>query len=192
MRSLHWRGRETKKLIFLSSSRLCLMGWVSFSLEILQVCSWADPGSSQRGTPVAKRYRRDFLEVYRVPPKHVTCHVSRVTCHVSPVTCHMSHVSCHVSFFFCLRKKIGQSGGASRWRVCYQRGLPRLVLQHMTPVTWHMTCDTWHMTCDIGHMTNMGWSTLSQNIRSLALTVWEWMCFEDIFTRTDSVVELPN
>ena len=24
--------------------------------------------------------------------------------------------------------KIGQSGGASRWRVCYQRGLPRLVL----------------------------------------------------------------
>ena len=22
---------------------------------------------------------------------------------------------------------IGQSGGASRWRVCYQRGLPRLV-----------------------------------------------------------------
>ena len=22
---------------------------------------------------------------------------------------------------------MGQSGGASRWRVCYQRGLPRLV-----------------------------------------------------------------
>ena len=29
--------------------------------------------------------------------------------------------------FFTLHKKIGQSGGASRWRVCYQRGLPRLV-----------------------------------------------------------------
>ena len=28
-----------------------------------------------------------------------------------------------------LQKKIGQSGGASRWRVCYQRGLPRLVLR---------------------------------------------------------------
>ena len=26
-----------------------------------------------------------------------------------------------------LQKKVGQSGGASRWRVCYQRGLPRLV-----------------------------------------------------------------
>ena len=24
-------------------------------------------------------------------------------------------------------RKIGQSGGASWWRVCYQRGLPRLV-----------------------------------------------------------------
>ena len=24
-------------------------------------------------------------------------------------------------------EKIGQSGGASLWRVCYQRGLPRLV-----------------------------------------------------------------
>ena len=49
----------------------------------------------------------------------VMCHVSRVTCHMSPVTCHLSHVTCH--------KKIGQSGEASRWRVCYQRGLPRLV-----------------------------------------------------------------
>ena len=66
MRSLHQRGRETKKFLFLSSSCLCLMGWGSSSLEILQVCSWADPGSSQLGTPVAKRCCRGFLEVYRV------------------------------------------------------------------------------------------------------------------------------
>ena len=26
-----------------------------------------------------------------------------------------------------LQKNIEKSGGASRWRVCYQRGLPRLV-----------------------------------------------------------------
>ena len=57
------------------------------------------------------------------------CHMSCVTCHVSGVTCQVSHVSCHMS-----RKKIyifflpGQSGEASRWRVCYQRGQPRLVL----------------------------------------------------------------
>ena len=54
---------------------------------------------------------------------HVMCHVSRhVSCHVSRVTCHMSHVNFFFFFFF------GQSGEAYRWRVCYQRGLPRLVL----------------------------------------------------------------
>ena len=42
------------------------------------------------------------------------CHISHVKCHVSDVTCH--------SFFLLLF--FGQSGGASRWRVCYQRGLP--------------------------------------------------------------------
>ena len=57
----------------------------------------------------------------------VMCHVSCVMCHVSRVTCHMSHVTRHVSqikfFFF-----FGQSVEAQRGRVCYQRGLPRLVL----------------------------------------------------------------
>ena len=67
MRSLHQRGRETKKFLFVSSSCLCFMGWGSSSLDILQVCSCADPGSSQLGTPVAKRCCRGFLEVYRVP-----------------------------------------------------------------------------------------------------------------------------
>ena len=28
---------------------------------------------------------------------------------------------------------MGQNGGASRWRVCYQRGLPRLVFVHQYP-----------------------------------------------------------
>ena len=58
----------------------------------------------------------------------ITCQVSRVMCHVSGVTCQVSGVMCqvsHVSFF------LGQSGEASRWRVCYQRGLPRLVLKQL-------------------------------------------------------------
>ena len=67
------------------------------------------------------------------PPQ--TCHMSHVTCHMSCVTSHMSRVTCHLShviFFFYILiffyvKKNGQSGGASRWRVCYQRGLPHLV-----------------------------------------------------------------
>ena len=67
----------------------------------------------------------------------VMCHVSHVTCHVSHVTCHLSRVICHMSTFcftflqkkekFNPSEKIGQSGGVSWWRVCYQRGLPRLV-----------------------------------------------------------------
>ena len=64
----------------------------------------------------------------------VTCHMSRVTCHVSPVTCHMSHVKkkfLPLNFFFFYVNKIGQSGGASRGRVCYQRGLPRLVFKEL-------------------------------------------------------------
>ena len=54
------------------------------------------------------------------------CHMSRVMCHMSRVTCHMSHVTCPKEKKK-REKKFGQSGGASRWRVCYQRGLPRLV-----------------------------------------------------------------
>ena len=32
---------------------------------------------------------------------------------------------------FLVGSKIGQNGGASRWRVCYKRGLSRLVLSHL-------------------------------------------------------------
>ena len=65
------------------------------------------------------------------------CHVSCGMCHMSHVTCHMSHVTGHVSLVtghLSQRKKrknfyIKQSGGTSQLRVCYQRGLPRLVLK---------------------------------------------------------------
>ena len=57
-----------------------------------------------------------FLENVH-PTLCVTCHMSRNTCHVSCVMCHKSHDT----FFFI--------GGASWWRVCYQRGLPHLVLE---------------------------------------------------------------
>ena len=58
-----------------------------------------------------------------------TCQVSGVRCQVSGVRCHVSRVRCHMSgvtfqFFFGV---FLQSGENSRWRVCYQRGLPRLV-----------------------------------------------------------------
>ena len=77
-----------------------------------------------------------FWEKVHHPPLHVMCQVSHVTCHISGVTCHMSCVTCHMSQFFFLFYLFiylffGQSGEASRWRVCYQRGLPRLVFSNM-------------------------------------------------------------
>ena len=51
-------------------------------------------------------------------------------CHVSPVT---------YNYFLILikiKKKKLQSGGASQWRVCYQRGLPRLVFTESSNVIY--------------------------------------------------------
>ena len=55
--------------------------------------------------------------------------MSHVTCDVSRVTCLVSHVFFLLVFFLLLF--FGQSGEDYWWRVCYQRGLPRLV--HMPP-----------------------------------------------------------
>ena len=66
----------------------------------------------------------------RESSSHTMYHASRVTFHMSPVTCNMSPVNVKKNYIKKKRKKLeknGQSGGASRWRVCYQRGLPRLV-----------------------------------------------------------------
>ena len=61
------------------------------------------------------------------------------------------------------------------------------------PDMWHVTLDTWHVTCDMWHMTCDTWQVgggepFSPNFSSLAHVVWEWRCFEDIFTKD----ELPN
>ena len=50
----------------------------------------------------------------------VMCHVSHITCHMSPVTCHLYF------FYFFYLKFFLQSVAASRWRVCYQQGIPHL------------------------------------------------------------------
>ena len=48
------------------------------------------------------------------------CDMSHVMCHMSRVSCRMSRVT--YNFFY------DRDGEAYRWRVCYQRGLPCLVL----------------------------------------------------------------
>ena len=54
------------------------------------------------------------------------CHMWHVTCHISCVTCHMSLVTCNIFFLLFFFFYFGQHSEASQWRVCYQRGLPRL------------------------------------------------------------------
>ena len=54
---------------------------------------------------------------------HVTGHMSYVRSPVSGVTCQVSHVRCGFFYVFFLH-----SVGAIRWKVCYQQGLPCLVL----------------------------------------------------------------
>ena len=60
-----------------------------------------------------------------------TCSMLRVTFHVSGVRCHMSHQNHKSGNFVVYLPPFfgggGQSGEAIPWRVCYQRGRPRLV-----------------------------------------------------------------
>ena len=65
--------------------------------------------------------RKVFVHQNLLPGKFLLF-LPLVRCHVSGVPCHVSGVTCNFSFLF--RK----SGGACQWRVCYQRGLSRLVL----------------------------------------------------------------
>ena len=47
----------------------------------------------------------------------------------------------------------------------------------MTCDVWHATPDMWHVTCDMWHMG--GW-TFSRHFGCLALTLWDFWCFEDL------------
>ena len=54
---------------------------------------------------------------------------------------------------------------------------------HLTPYIWHLKPDTWQVTLDI-------WQTggvwiLSQNVRSLALTILKRRCLKDVFPHTN-------
>ena len=77
-----------------------------------------------------------MAEVLRECSPPTMSHMSYVTCHMSHVMRHMSHVTCHVSCVPCIFSSdflCWKSGGAGRLRVCYQQGLPRLVLRTSSP-----------------------------------------------------------
>ena len=62
----------------------------------------------------------------------------------------------------------------------------------MTWYMWHVTSDTSHLTCDNWKRTCWGRWTLSQNVRSLALTIWKWWFVENIFTKDVGLNQLMN
>ena len=70
------------------------------------------------------------------------CHIACVMCHMSCITYHVSHVMSHMSKKEEEEEK-GYIGGASWWRVCYQRGLPCLVffLLGPYPLDWRIMID---------------------------------------------------
>ena len=60
-------------------------------------------------------------------------HLLCVRCHMSPVMCHMSRVPCPITcvtniYIYIFVWTIYE---ARQWRVCYQRGLPRLVIYYI-------------------------------------------------------------
>ena len=59
---------------------------------------------------------------------------------------------------------------------------------HLTLDMWHMTGNIWHVTCDSWHVTGDMWA-VSQNSSSLALTVWELWCLEDLEKQEHSVTQ---
>ena len=66
-----------------------------------------------------------------------TCHLSPVTCQISTKTKLRQKKLKKYGFFLSL-KKIGLSCWASRWRICYQRGLPRpaSIINHRMNSFW--------------------------------------------------------
>ena len=73
--------------------------------------------------------------MFTTPPVScVTCYMSGVRCQVTPLRCKLFcktnnkyiNIDLYIYIFTQMKLQSG-GGGASRWRVCYQRGLPNLV-----------------------------------------------------------------
>ena len=83
--------------------------------------------SSQWVSHPSWKYLQNSDEILRVCSPSTTYHMSCVTFHMFCVTCHISDVTYLVYIIFSFHIFFGHIFGARWWRVCYQRGLPRLV-----------------------------------------------------------------
>ena len=106
------------------------------------------------------------------------CHVSCVPCHVSCVNCHMSQVFWFLFILIEWKEKNRQSGRASWWRVCFQRGIPYLTVHSSTDCTlkhilyftvyWNVNCY-----CKSFHTKTTKW---------LAYFSWNTSLFYNVYT----------
>ena len=137
----------------LSSSPPCYWSWATYRTASASVFNKPGIAGAVLQTPPSLGYSLSHRSFFSKPSKHhytqtlwarelkfwenvhprprVTCQLSGVTCHVSSVRCQVSGYRCYVSGVISqvsvFLSFFGQSGGASPWRVCYQRGLPHLV-----------------------------------------------------------------
>ena len=67
------------------------------------------------------------LRTWNFYPTFAVLNVSCVLCHMPHVNCHVLHITKKCIYIFFLSFS-GQRIGGIWWRVCYYRGLPRIVL----------------------------------------------------------------
>ena len=82
----------------------------------------------------------------------------------------MWHVTHDTYYLTCDKKRGGEH--------CLNISVPLIWKFWSIDDMWHRTHDTWLMKHHLWHMAHKVWRTLCQNLRSLALTVWEVWCFE--------------
>ena len=131
---------------------------------------------------------------------HVTCQVSPVTCHMSHITCHTSCITCHVPhvtyiyiYFFS-----GQNCEASRWMVCYQKGLPCLVfnlqlmviLRLSTPFLIHYLIESLREDIQKQKHFSLGW--MVKKLLSSTITVLPISRNQNAWPVSCSVLHLAN
>ena len=82
-----------------------------------------------------------------------------------------------------------RSGWPRWWQTRHQIACD---IWHVTPEMWHLTWDIWHVTNNICHVTHDMWHvthgggwTFSKNLSSLAQTVWDIWCLEDLEERNE-------
>ena len=122
--SMNWLNTITS----LAASKYIFCSWKKISLLTLQIINRPVVARAVLQSPLLLIHSYSRWSFHSESSRHCLSQTIRAVelkfwenVHPPPcVTCHVSHVTCHVSC-------VTQSVGASRWRVCYQRGLPRLV-----------------------------------------------------------------